>query len=194
MIEKKYDAVVFGASAGGLQVIRSLVMSLPTNFSMALIIVQHLSDSSTGGWIDLLSRASQVPVKEADEKETIRTGAVYVAPANYHLLVERDYTFTLTVDERVNYARPSIDVTFMSAADAYRDRLIGIVATGANFDGAEGLRYIKDLGGVAIVQDPKTAEMAAMPQAAIEHAKPHLVMPMDGITKYMIEVHSNNAK
>ncbi len=192
MTEKKYDAVVFGASAGGLQVIRSLVMSLPVNFSMSLIIVQHLSDSSTGGWIDLLSRASQVPVKEADEKEVIRPGTVYVAPPNYHLLVERDYTFTLTVDERVNYARPAIDVTFVSASDAYKDRLIGVVATGANFDGAEGLRYIKDMGGVAIVQDPKTAEVEAMPKAAIERAKPHLIMPMDGIIKYLIEVHSNN--
>ncbi|WP_421897107.1 chemotaxis protein CheB [Marinoscillum sp.] len=192
MRANKYEVIVFGTSAGGLRVIRSLVMSLPANFSMALIIIQHLSDASSGSWIDLLERDSKVLIKEADEKEVIQSGIVYVAPPNYHLLIERDRTFTLTVDERVNYARPAIDVTFISAAEAYGEHLIGVVATGANFDGAEGLKQIKKMRGMTIVQDPRGAEVEAMPRAAIALAKPDRILTIEGIIKYLLEVHSVN--
>ena len=178
---QKYTTVVVGASAGGMKVIKELVTSLPADFPMALIIVQHVSDSSDGSWAELLDGYSKIEVREADEKESILPGTVYLAPANYHLLIESDHTFTLTVDERVNYARPSIDVLFETAADAYRESLIGIIYTGANFDGAKGLLRVKEAGGLTIVQDPVTAEAVAMPKAAIETTVPEYVLPPEEI-------------
>lgn len=185
-----YKAIVLGASAGGMTVVRDLVTSLPMDFSMALLIVQHIGDSSDGGWARLLNDRSQVTVKEADEKETVTAGTVYLAPANYHLLVEPDHTLTLTVDERVNYARPAIDVLFETAAEAYAKDLIGIVCTGGNFDGAKGLAYIKEKGGLTIVQDPETAETPAMPKAALHATEVDHVLSMEDITALLLEIHN----
>ena len=182
------DAVVIGASAGGVSVLKQLVTSLPADFSLSTIVVQHIADTSDSSWTELLDRQSKVRVKEADEKEKIRPGTVYFAPANYHLLVERDRTFTLTIDQPVNYARPSIDVLFETAAEAYQSRLIGIVCTGSNFDGAKGLLYIKQRGGLTMVQDPETAEVPMMPKAAIEATQPDHVLPMEGIIHALIRI------
>ena len=109
-------------------------------------------------------------------------------PANYHLLLESDKTFSLTVDEKVNYSRPSIDVTFKSVADVFGEKLIGIILTGANSDGAMGLKTIKDKGGITIVQDPLTAESAVMPQSAIRACDPDYVLPLDEIASVLIEI------
>ena len=181
--QRTYQAIVLGASAGGMKVVKELVTALPEDFSLPLIIVQHIADTSNSEWPVLLNGYSKVRVKEADEKELIEPGTVYMAPPNYHLLVEPDHTFTLTVDVRVNYARPSIDVLFETAAEAYKETLIGIVCTGANFDGAKGLAHIKELGGLTIVQDPQSAESAAMPQAAIQATDPHAILDFNGIVK-----------
>lgn len=189
-----YQAIVLGASAGGMKVIRDLVMALPKDFSMPLLIVQHIGGTSDGVWAQLLNDKSKVYVKEADEKEVVEAGTVYLAPSNYHLLVEPDHTLTLTVEERVNYARPSIDVLFETAAEAYGEKLIGIVCTGANFDGAKGLQYIKEKGGLTIVQDPETAEIPTMPKAALAATEVDHVLGLDNIIELLLKIHHNQLK
>lgn len=183
----RFDLVVIGASAGGLMALRELLCELPADFSLAIAIVQHVAADAS--WASLLGNCCALRVKEADEKETILAGTIYVAPANYHLLVERDNTFSLTVDERVNYARPAIDVLFETAAQSHAARLIGIILTGANSDGAQGLRQIREKGGLAIVQDPQTAATPSMPQAAIRIAQPQHVLPLAGIQQLLLDIH-----
>jgi two-component system chemotaxis response regulator CheB len=159
--KRKYDAVVIGSSAGGLNALKTIFQGLDGTFPLPVIIVQHISPDSDNYLIHILNDMNKLKVKEADEKESPVAGTAYIAPPNYHLLVESDGTFTLTVDERVNYARPSIDVLFETAAEAWRGKLIGIILTGANNDGSKGLKRIKELGGLAVVQDPETAEVIA---------------------------------
>lgn len=188
-----YEAIVLGASTGGMQLLKRLLSALPADYSLPLMVVQHLDDRSSGTLADLLDSWCAIRVKEADEKEAILAGTLYIAPANYHLLVERDRSFSLTVDERVNYARPAIDVLFETAADAYGAGLVGLVLSGANADGARGLKYIRDKGGLAVVQDPQTAEAAAMPRAAIALARPQRVLAPDGIEQLLLELHGKEA-
>lgn len=185
-------AIVIGVSAGGFEVIKKLVSSLPSEFSLPIIIVQHIGESTGSEWVEILNKQSLIRVKEADEKEAITGGTLYLAPPNYHLLVEGDRTFTLTIDERVNYARPAIDILFETAAEVFGSNLVGIVGTGANFDGAKGLLRIKEYGGVTIVQDPGTAEVDVMPKAAITTAGPHLILSIDEIIQYIIEIDAIN--
>ncbi len=174
--KRKYDAVVIGSSAGGLNALKTIFQGLDGTFPLPVIIVQHISPDSDNYLIHILNDMNKLKVKEADEKESPVAGTAYIAPPNYHLLVESDGTFTLTVDERVNYARPSIDVLFETAAEAWRGKLIGIILTGANNDGSKGLKRIKELGGLAVVQDPETAEVDSMPRAAmLETAVDHLL-------------------
>jgi two-component system, chemotaxis family, protein-glutamate methylesterase/glutaminase len=180
-----YELVVIGASWGGLRAVGELLAGLPERLELAFAVAQHRGpDALRGGLEGLLQAHSPYPVREVGDKEPIQAGHVYVAPPDYHLLVERDY-FTLSVDERVNYARPSIDVLFESASDAYRDRLIGIVLTGANEDGAAGLALIKHRGGVAIVQDPRDAEAPTMPTAALAATGADAVLPLAEIGPFL---------
>ncbi len=176
---------MIGSSAGGLHALKVLFGGLDENFRIPLIVVQHISADSENYLIHILNDICKLRVKEADEKETPVPGTAYLAPPNYHLLLEPDRTFTLTIDERVNYARPSIDVLFETAAEAYRDKLIGIVLTGANNDGSKGLRKIKEYGGLTIVQDPETAEVESMPRAAIQASVVDHVIPLDEIAAYL---------
>ena len=150
---------------------------LPENFSTPIIIVQHISAHSDNQWIKLLNDKSNLPIKETDEKEKIERGNVYIAPPNYHLLIEKDKTFSLTIDERVNYARPSIDVMFESAAEAYKNKLIGVILTGSNNDGTKGMKRIQECGGLTIVQDPATAESSYMPASVIAAMQVDYVLP-----------------
>lgn len=182
---KKYKAIVVGSSAGGLNALKTLIKHLGKNFSIPLIIVQHISADSENYLIHILNDLKCLKVKEADEKEQPQPGYAYVAPPNYHLLIESDQTFTFTVDERVNYARPSIDVLFETAAEAYRDQLIGIILTGANNDGSQGLKKIKELGGMAIVQDPETAEVDSMPKAAIQSCAVDYILSLEEIAAFL---------
>ncbi|MEI7491352.1 MAG: chemotaxis protein CheB [Bacteroidota bacterium] len=179
---RKYNAVVVGSSAGGLNALKTLLRNLNRDFKFPVIIVQHISPDSENYLIHILNDLKRLKVKEADEKEQPQPGYAYVAPPNYHLLVEPDQTFTLTVDERVNYARPSIDVLFETAAEAYREHLIGIILTGANNDGSHGLKRIKEMGGLAIVQDPDTAEVDSMPKAAIQACTVDYILPLEEIS------------
>jgi two-component system chemotaxis response regulator CheB len=167
MNTKKFGAIVIGSSAGGIKALNALLSALPEKFPLPIIIVQHLHPNSNSYLINILQSACKLFVKQADEKEIIAQSTVYVAPPNYHLLVEEDYSFSLSLEERVNYSRPSIDVLFETAAYAYKNQLIGVVLTGANQDGSQGLKKIKQRGGYVIVQDPATAEADTMPKAAL---------------------------
>ena len=188
----RYEAIVIGVSSGGLNVMKTLFTFLPENFSIPFIIVQHVSPHSENLWIELLNKRSLLEIKEADEKEKIESGKVYIAPSNYHLMIENDKTFSLTIDERVNYARPSIDVLFESAAEAYQNKLIGVVLTGSNNDGAYGLKKIKESGGLTIVQDPDTAESFYMPASAIAATIPDFILPLEEIIQLLIELDIEN--
>jgi two-component system chemotaxis response regulator CheB len=180
-----YDAVVIGASAGGVEALSKLVPVLSRDLRLPVIIVQHISPNSDSFLTKYLDGISGVRVKEVEEKEIILGGTVYFAPPNYHLMVEEDKTLSLSVEEKVNYSRPSIDVMFETAAMAYGRRLIGIVLTGANHDGAAGLKMIKDFGGMTIVQNPVTAYVDAMPLAALEICNVDHVMELEEIAPYL---------
>lgn len=165
--QRNFRAVVIGVSTGGVQALSSLLGHLPAHFPVPILIVQHIGAETGDGLARLLNRHSALRVKEADEQDELIPGTVFLAPANYHLLVEAGGTLSLSADAPVSYARPSVDVLFESAAEAFGAQLIGIILTGANFDGSRGLARIKQKGGIAIVQDPADAEAAQMPQAAL---------------------------
>ena len=162
-----YEIVVVGTSWGGLTALRELIIGLPKDFGLPLIVVQHRHKQSDHLLASLLQDQTTLNVCEIEDKSPIMAGSVHVAPADYHTLVEQGY-FSLSTDDPVRYSRPSIDVTFQSAADTYGDRTVGIVLTGANADGAQGLRRVADRGGLAMVQLPATAESPAMPSAALK--------------------------
>ena len=182
----RYDVIAIGASWGGLQAVGTVLEGIPVEVDQPIVVAQHRSAESARGVLEsLLQRHSGRPVVEPGDKEPIEPAHVYVAPADYHLLVE-DGRFALSVDARVQFARPSIDVLFESVAAGYRDRAIGIVLTGANADGAAGLAAIKRNGGVAIVQDPATATRKAMPEAAIAASVADAVLPLEEIGPFLL--------
>lgn len=181
----KYEVIGVGASWGGLHAVGRLLESLPEATWPAIVVAQHRSaESMRGGLERLLQVYSRTPVREVGDKDRIEENAVYVAPPDYHLYVERGW-FSLSTDERVQHARPSVDVLFESIADSYRERAIGIVLTGANADGAEGLARIKARGGVAVVQDPGTAERRAMPEAAIAATHADAILPLEEMGRFL---------
>lgn len=163
-----FKAVVIGVSSGGLEALKVLVPGLRPDFELPVLIVQHLAPHADSYLPVCLNALSPLTVKEAEDKESLRPGVVYVAPPDYHLLVEPDATLSLSVDPKVNFSRPSVDVLFETASDAFGPKLVGVVLTGANHDGAAGLARIKRRGGLAIVQSPESAQAPAMPQAAID--------------------------
>jgi two-component system chemotaxis response regulator CheB len=188
MLGKGYEAVVIGASAGGTQALQQILPRLPAQFPFPIIIAQHLHPLQDGAAVIHYNGGCALTVKDADEKEAIRPGFVYFAPPNYHLLIETEHTFSLSIDPKVHFTRPSVDVLFESAADAYGAKLIGIVLSGANQDGAAGLRCIQRRGGLTIVQDPAEAEVGYMPRAAIEAAAPKYILSPAAIGALLIEL------
>lgn len=184
----KYEAIVIGVSAGGMNALSAVLPRLPDDFALPIIIVQHMDPNSRDYLSDHLDRKCNIQVKEAEDKESVINGVAYVAPANYHLLVEEDRTLSLSVDDLVNYSRPSIDIMFETAADVYKKKLVGVVLTGANADGSKGLAKIKTLGGLAIVQDPATAHVDYMPKAAIASTKVDHILPLEEIASLLMEL------
>jgi two-component system chemotaxis response regulator CheB len=181
----KYDVIGVGASWGGLQAVGRLLETLPEATWPAIVLVQHRSPESQRGELErLLQTHSRLPVQEVSDKDAVEANRVYVAPQDYHVLVERGW-FSLSVDERIQHARPSADVLLESIADSYRERAIGIVLTGANADGAAGLARIKARGGVAVVQDPGTAERRAMPEAAIAATHADAILPLEEMGRFL---------
>ena len=187
-MKNRYQAIVIGASAGGTIALQKILPFLPVEFPMPVIIAQHLHPLQDGAAIIHYNGGGALIVKDADEKESLHAGFVYFAPPNYHLLIEDDHTFSLSVDAKVHYTRPSVDVLFESAADAYGTGLIGIILSGANQDGADGLLRIKQKGGLTVVQDPQDAEVSYMPQTAVETARPDHILTADEICKFLIEL------
>ena len=162
--------VIVGGSAGSLEVILTLLGNLDPALNLTLIIVLHRKSSYDSSLAELLADKTSWQIKEVEEKDPVLPRHVYLAPGDYHLLIERTHSFSLDVSEKVNYSRPSIDISFESAAEIYGTALTGILLSGANADGVEGLRKIKQYGGTCIVQDPATAEVSYMPQEGIDHA------------------------
>jgi two-component system, chemotaxis family, protein-glutamate methylesterase/glutaminase len=180
-----YELICVGASWGGLDAVGRLLAGLPIQVDLPVVIAQHRHSTSTPGALpDLLRLRIKRPVHDAEDKMVIERGKVYIAPADYHLLVERG-TLALSVDERVQFARPSIDVLFESASYAYGPGVIGIILTGANEDGAAGLAAIKGRGGVALVQDPSGAERRTMPDAAIAATVADAVLPVEEMAGFL---------
>lgn len=190
-MDKPYKLVVIGVSAGGLNALKEIYMHLPGDFDIPMIIVQHLHANSDSFLSNYLDKLSALHIKEAEEKEKIESGMVYIAPPNYHILVDEDHAISLTLDGKVNYSRPSIDVLFESAADIYGSDLIGIILTGSNDDGAEGMKRIKEKGGLLIVQDPTTAETASMPMSVIRQTSVDHILELDKIAPFLQKLTNN---
>jgi Chemotaxis response regulator containing a CheY-like receiver domain and a methylesterase domain len=175
------DAVVVGCSAGGFEALEQLLPTLPVDFRPPLVVVSHTASSDVLMLVELLARRSALPVAPARERTPVAPGQVHVAPSGYHLLITEDQRFALSVDPRVRYVRPAIDVLFESAAWCYRRRLVAVVLTGANDDGADGLVAVRAHGGIGIVQNPAEAVASVMPAAAIERAGADHIVPLAAI-------------
>ena len=181
------ELIVVGCSLGGMNALETLLAAFPKDFQTPIVVAQHRHRASNEGLPSHFRRSTQLCVVDAEDKQWIKPNCVYFAPANYHLLVERG-EFNLSTEGAVLFSRPSVDVLFESAADAYRDRLVAVVLTGANSDGANGVRRVKRAGGFVIAQDPATAEATEMPQAAIDTGRVDRILPLERIGPYLVEI------
>lgn len=186
-----YKAIVIGTSHGGLEALKLILPQFEPGFPLPVIIVLHIGDHNNDVFINYLGQECKLKVKEAESNEPILPGVIYFAPPNYHLMVEDDCSFSLSTTEKLNFSRPSIDILFESAAWVYTKSLIGVVLTGANSDGAEGLKTIKDLGGLTIVQNPCHAVSSVMPLAAVKLVKPAIKLNLEQIGTKLIELAYN---
>ena len=184
------ELIVIGCSLGGMNALQIILSHLTERFCIPIVVAQHRHKKSNEGLPAYFRRQTDLKVVDAEDKQWIEPGHVYLAPADYHLLIERNGgrgELSLSVEDAVRHSRPSIDVLFESAADAYTDCLIGIVLTGANDDGARGAARIKARGGIVIVQDPATAEAPAMPRGTIEAVQVDRILPLEQIAPFLVE-------
>ncbi|MFN8299249.1 MAG: chemotaxis protein CheB [Chitinophagales bacterium] len=182
------DVIVVGTSAGGLQAFSAICENLPGDYPIPILLVQHRLKEHNDLLEEVLQSKSRLIIKQADEKELAKPGIVYTAPPDYHLLVERDKTLSLSSDELVNYSRPSIDVLFESAAMAFGKQVLGIVLTGANADGAKGLLAIKNRGGITLVQNPEEAIFKNMPEAAVKAGAATYILSLKQIAEFLLKL------
>ncbi len=180
--------IVVGTSAGGLKALSKLLEAIPLGYPFPIIIVQHRSQEPKDLLEVLLQSKTKLVVKQADEKESIKPGIVYIAPPDYHLLVEKDHTFSLSSDEHVHYSRPSIDVLFESAAEVYKEKLIAIILTGANADGRNGIKTVQAQGGLTIAQNPGEADFPVMPEEAIGTRKVKHIYTLPQIQHFLLSL------
>jgi two-component system chemotaxis response regulator CheB len=180
-LRTRIEGVVIGASAGGVEALAVLLPALPASLRPAVFVVLHLPRERPSLLVEIFRRRCAVPVREADDKEPVEPGTIYFAPPDYHMLLEKDGRIALSADEPVHYSRPSIDVLFESAAEAYGPRLLGIILTGANEDGAAGLHAIHEAGGVTVVQQPDSAKVAVMVVSALRRGPVDFVLPLPEI-------------
>jgi two-component system chemotaxis response regulator CheB len=189
----KYKILAVGGSAGSLDAVLKIVTALPANTHLSMVIIVHRKSDGESILTDLLSTRTNLNVKEIEDKEPIMPATVYIAPADYHLLIENEDLFSLDLSEKIHYSRPSIDVGFESIAQVFGKAAIGILLSGANADGAEGLNQIKQAGGFTIVQDPKSADVAFMPQQALEIMQPDKVLSSSDIATFIKDLLTKQA-
>lgn len=184
-MKKKCEVLIIGGSAGSLEVLLKVLPGLRNDLDFAIILVLHRKSGKDSMLTDLLSAKTKLKVKELEEKEDIQPGFVYIVPPSYHLLIENDHTFSLDASEKVNYSRPSIDVTFESAAEVYGEHLVGLLLSGSNSDGAMGLKKIHENGGTVVVQNPNSANVPFMPQFAMETVIPDELLDPEMMAEYI---------
>jgi two-component system chemotaxis response regulator CheB len=183
-LKKNYKAIVIGGSAGSFQVLSQILNKIPLDFHLPIIICCHRLKDIRTGFIEALALKSIKPIEEPEDKDKIKMGKVYLAPANYHMSVELGHSFSLSTEEMYNSSRPSIDITFETAAYTYKEKLIGILLTGANKDGALGMKSVKKMGGLTIVQDPLDCAVQTMPRAALSITPIDYIMNTERIIKF----------
>jgi len=179
------EVIVVGASAGGLRALEIVLGGLPRGFPVPIVAVQHRARASSDTYVDVIAKVTMLPVREVEDEDLLRGPGVYLAPPDYHVLIEPG-RLSLSIDDPVSYSRPSIDVLFESAADVYGARVLAVLLTGANADGAKGLMRVKSAGGFAIVQDPATAESPEMPAAGIANAEVDRVLALEDIAGELV--------
>lgn len=187
-IQKKYKAIVIGTSAGGLYALFFILEKLPASYPIPVIVVQHRSKDQRDLLEEVLQSKCMIRIKQADEKEKIEGGFVYIAPPDYHLLIEDNNTFSLSADEPVRHSRPSIDVLFETAAVVYKDGLVGIILTGASGDGAAGTAAVKKSGGLTIAQNPAEAQFPIMPNEAIKTNRVNHIWTLAEIQYFLLNI------
>ncbi|MFC4211708.1 chemotaxis protein CheB [Pedobacter lithocola] len=181
----KCSALVIGGSAGSLDVLLKIFPDLDKSINFPIIIVTHRKPGNDTLLADLLQNRTGLKIREVEEKEEIMDGCVYIAPADYHLLIEKNKTFSLDYSEKVNYSRPSIDVTFQSAAEIYKNELVCVLLSGSNADGVEGLKTVNNFGGSVVIQDPQTAIMPYMPQQAVLNVKKGTILDAENMANFI---------
>jgi len=181
----KCDALIIGGSAGSLDVLLRVLPFLSPALSFPIIIVVHRKHGADSLLPELLSGRTKLVVKEIDEKEPVKAGVIYIAPSDYHTLIEQDHTFSLDYSEKVNYSRPAIDATFQTAAEVYRSKLVCLLLSGSNADGVNGLKSVKAWGGTTVIQDPASAQVSYMPEQASIHAKIDYILPIEDMAEFI---------
>lgn len=187
------ELIVIGASAGGVAALLTLLAPLPAGYALPIVVLLHLLPRHDSQLSHVLSHRLALPVREPQDKEPVLPGHVYVASANYHLLIEADHHFAFSNEPPVSFARPSIDVLMTSAADAYGPALAGVLLTGANMDGAEGMAAIQAGGGLTIVQRPEDADVPTMPEAAIARSRPDHILPLRDMPPLLLQLAAGRA-
>ena len=182
---KKCDALIIGGSAGSLDVLLKVLPQLSPDLSFPIIIVIHRKHGAESLLPELLSGRTALKVKEIDEKEPLTAGTIYIAPSDYHTLIEQDHTFSLDYSEKINYSRPAIDATFQTAAEVYQDKLVCILLSGSNSDGTDGLKNVKMWGGITVIQDPASAQVAYMPEQASLHVKIDYILSIEHMADFI---------
>lgn len=187
-VNPKQQALIIGGSAGSLEVLMKVFPKLPEVVSFAIIIVLHRKNTEDSLLEELFSLKTKIPVSEVEDKVPLQPGYIYIAPSDYHILFEKDYTLSLDASEKVNYSRPSIDVAFESAAALYKSGLTAILLSGANADGTKGLVAVNAESGITVVQNPETALMPFMPNSALKNSNPAFVLDTEEITEFIISL------
>lgn len=183
-----YRAVMIGGSAGSFQVVIKILSSLPRNYPLPVFLSLHRLKHVRSGFVEALSIKSAIPISEPFDKEQIKPGRAYLAPANYHMYIDLGNRFSLSTEPPVNHSRPSIDLSFSTAALAYRSKLVGVILSGANKDGALGLKRVKEQGGLCIVQDPKVCDVSTMTEAALQATQVDHVFNVEQIVNFLMKL------
>lgn len=194
MLSRRIDAIVVGASAGAIEALGHLLPALPADLGVPVVIVVHLPPRRPSLLVSIFETRCALPIREPQDKDPVVAGHIYFAPPDYHLLIEADRTFALSVEEPVNFSRPSIDVLIESAAVVYGARLLALILTGASRDGASGAAQVRRAGGLVAVQDPNSAEAQIMPRAAIESARPQLIGSLPELAAFVVRTARNGTQ